>query len=184
LKKAIDIENLLQWRRQRAEAEAPRAPSGASLLRLVQPWWEMWPDRFAASVRRLASIQPSYGYAMAHPPQGHSGHPVAALISRDDEERESPARLLYMSVRDGRLRLRFQLAPVPRHDRVFEVTFVSEMGLQPILATYADLSGDGEYRVDVELPSELAAAWETLKVTDQMPFRFILRPAFDKNSST
>jgi hypothetical protein len=181
LKKAIDIENLLQWRRQRAEAEAPRAPSGASLLKLVQPWWELWPDRFSASVRRLASIQLSYGYAMAHPPQGHSGHPVAALISRDNEDQESPARVLYMSVRDARLRLRFQVAPVPRHDPIFEVTFVSATGLQPILSANATLSGDGEYRVDVELPSALAAAWESLKVTDPMPFRFILRPVLDTN---
>jgi hypothetical protein len=141
----------------------------------------VWPDRFASNVRHLASIQLSYGYAMAHPPHGHSGHPVAALISRDDNEQETPARVLYMSVRDGRLRLRFQLAPVPRNDRLFEVTFVSETGLRPILSAQADLSGEGEYRVDVELPSELAAAWETLKVTDPMPFRFILRPAPDTN---
>ena len=176
MKRAMDIETLLQWRRERAEAEAPKAPSGVSLLKLLSPWWEMWPDRFAASVRRLASIQLSFGYAMSHAPQGHSGHPVAALISEGDEERESPARVLYLSVRDGRLRLRFQLAPVPRTDRLFEVTFVSETALRPILAAYADLSGDGEYRVDVELPSELAAAWESLKVTDPLPFRFILRP--------
>lgn len=181
MKNAMDIESLLHWRIQRAEAEAPRAPSGASLLKLVRPWWEVWPDRFAASVRRLASIQLSYGYAMAHPPHGHSGHPVAALISRDDDEQETPARVLYMNVRDGRLRLRFQLAPVPRNDRLFEVTFVSEIGLRPILSAQADLSGDDEYRVDVELPSELAAAWETLKVTDPMPFRFILRPTPDTN---
>jgi len=180
LKKALDIENLLQWRRQRAEAEAPPAPPGAYLLKLVQPWWEKWPDRFAASARRLAAIQLSYGYAMSHPHQGHNGHPVPTLISEGNEEQEAPARVLYMSVRDGRLRLRFQLAPVPRSDRLFEVTFVSETGLRPILSAQADLSGDGEYRVDVELPSELAAAWETLKVTDPMPFRFILRPAPDK----
>jgi hypothetical protein len=141
----------------------------------------MWPDRFAVSVRRLAAIQLSYGYAMAHRPHGHSGHPVATLISRDDEEQEAPARVLYMNVRDARLRLRFQLAPVPRHDRVLDVTFVSEAGLQPILSAQADLSGNGEYRVDVELPSDLAAAWESLKVTDPMPFRFILRPVPDKN---
>src|SRR5215467_14385573 len=81
MKRAMDIEALLQWRSERAEAEAPQAPSGVSLLKLVSPWWEVWPDRFAASVRRLASIQLSYGYAMSHAPQGHSGHPVAALIS-------------------------------------------------------------------------------------------------------
>jgi hypothetical protein len=181
VKRAMDIENLLQWRRQRAEGEAPPAPSAASLLKLVQPWWEVWPDRFAESVRRLASIQLSYAYAMAQPPHGHTGHPVAALISREDNEQESPARVLYMNVRDARLRLRFQLAPVPMRDRAFEVTFVSEAGSQPILSAYADLSSDGEYRVDVELPSELAAAWESLKVTDPMPFRFILRPTPDTN---
>jgi hypothetical protein len=175
------IEDLLQWRLERAEAGAPTPPSAVHLLKLARPWWEMWPDRFAASVRRLAAIQLSYGYAMAHPPHGHTGHPVAALISRDDDERESPVRILYMSVRDGRLRLRFQLAPVPRSDPAFEVTFVSESALRPILSAYADLSGDDEYRVDVELPTELVTAWESLKVTDPMPFRFILRPAADTN---
>jgi hypothetical protein len=179
----MDIENLLQWRHQRAEGEAPPAPSAAILLKLVRPWWEVWPDRFAESVRRLASIQLSYAYAMAQPPHGHTGHPVATLISRENDEQESPARVLYMNVRDARLRLRFQLArpPVPMRDRAFEVTFVSEAGSQPILSAYADLSSDGEYRVDVELPSELAAAWESLKVTDPMPFRFILRPTPDTN---
>jgi len=177
VKKGVGIESLLEWRRQRAEADAPAAPSGAHLLRLVQPWWEMWPDRFAASVRRLSAVKLSYGYAMAHPPHGHSGHPVAALISREDDgDQEAPARILYVSVRDGRLRLRFQLAPVPRSDRAYDVTFVSETALRPILSASADLSGDDEYRLDVELPGELAAAWESLKVTDPMPFRFILRP--------
>jgi hypothetical protein len=55
------------------------------------------------------------------------------------------------------------------------------MDSSPILSAEAALSGDGEYRVDVELSSELAAAWESLKVTDPMPFRFILRPAADKD---
>lgn len=177
MNKAINIEQLLEWRRQRAESDASTAPSAARLLKRAQSWWELWPDRFAASVRRLAAIQLSYGYAMAHPPHGHSGHPVAVLITSDDEEHESPGRILYMSVREGRLRLRFQLVPIPRKDNGFEVTFVSESGLRPILSAYADLSGDNEYRVDVELPSDLAAAWESLKVTDPMPFRFILRPA-------
>jgi len=181
VKRPIDIESLIQWRQQRAEDEAPQAPSGAYLLKLVKPWWEMWPDRFAESVRRLASIQLSYAYAMTQSPHGHTGHPVAALISREDNEQESPARVLYMNVRDARLRLRFQLAQVPMRDRVFEVTFVSETALQPILSAYAELSTDGEYRVDVELPSELAAAWESLRVTDPMPFRFILRPTPDTN---
>jgi hypothetical protein len=180
VKNEIEIENLLQWRRQRAEDEAPPAPSGASLLKLI-PWWEMWPDRFAQSVRRLASIRLSYAYAMTQPVHGHSGHPVATLISREDDEKEAPARVLYVNVRDARLRLRFQLPPVTVRERGFEVTFVSETGLQPILSAHAELSRDDEYRVDVELPSELAVAWQSLRVTDPMPFRFILRPALNKN---
>ncbi|HKR09803.1 MAG TPA: hypothetical protein VJS39_11475 [Gemmatimonadaceae bacterium] len=176
-----DLEILLQWRRDRAETDAPRAPSAAHLLKLVEPWWEKWPERFAAAARRLGAMQLSYGYAMSHPHQGHSGHPVAALITNGDGEHEAPARILYVSVRDGRLRLRFHLAPVPRSDRQFEVTFVSEAALRPILSAQADLSGEGEYRVDVELPGELASAWESLKVTDPMPFRFILRASPDTN---
>ena len=178
--RGVDIEHLLQWRRERAEAAASQAPSGASLLKLVQPWWEVWPHRFAANARRLASIQLSFGYAMSHSPQGQSGHPVATLISEGDDERESLARVLYFSVREGRLRLRFQLAPLPPNDRLFEVTFVSEGALSPILDAHADLSGEGEYRVDAELPAELATAWASLRVTDPMPFRFILRPVPSK----
>ena len=117
---------------------------------------------------------------MAPLQHGHGGHPVPALISRQDEELESPARVLYLSIREGKLRLRFQLDPIPRIESGFEVTFVSEAALRPILSAYASLSVDGEYRLDADLPEDLAANWESLKVTDRMPFRFILRPATDK----
>jgi hypothetical protein len=87
--------------------------------------------------------------------------------------------VLYLSIREGRLRLRFQLDPIPRVEPGFEVTFVSEAALRPILSAYATLSVDGEYRLDADLPEDLAANWESLRVTDPMPFRFILRPAID-----
>jgi hypothetical protein len=177
MKREIDIEQLLHWRLERAEARAPIAPSAAQLLDFVRPWWEIFPERFESYARRLGAIKVSYGYAMAELHHGHTGYPVPALISRGDEELESPARVLYMSVRNGRLRLRFQLDPIPAPDRTFEVTFVTDAGLKPILSTYAELSVDGEYRLDVELPEELAVTWDSLRVTDQMPFRFILRPA-------
>ena len=182
MKKAIDIADLLKWRSERAEAEAPPPPPATRLLKLARPWWEMAPDLFASTVQRLSSIKLAYGYAMSHPAQGHSGHPVAAVISNGNGERESSVRILYVSVRDGRLRLRFQLAPVPHSDPSYEITFVSETALKPILLAYADLSNEeGEYRVDVELPSDVATAWTSLKVTDPMPFRFILRPASATN---
>jgi hypothetical protein len=180
MRREFDIEQLLSWRLERAEADAPPPPTGLHLLERARPWWDLWPERFVAVTRRLGAIQISYGYAMAQLQHGHSGHPVPTLISRDDEEVESPARVLYLSIREGRLRLRFQLDPIPRVEPGFEVTFVSEAALRPILSAYASLSVDGEYRLDADLPEDLAANWESLKVTDPMPFRFILRPAIDK----
>jgi len=179
MRREFDIEQLLRWRVERAESDAPLPPAGLHLLERARPWWELWPERFAAYVLRLGAIQISYGYAMAQLQHGHSGHPVPTLISRNHEELESPARVLYMNVREGRLRLRFQLDPIPRVERGFEVTFISEGALQPILSAYASLSVDGEYHLDADLPEDLAANWESLRVTDRMPFRFILRPAID-----
>jgi hypothetical protein len=175
----FDIEQLLRWRVERAESEAPLPPSGLHLLKRARPWWEIAPRKFAAHVQRLGAIQISYGYAMSQLHHGHSGHPVPTLISREDEELESPARVLYVNVRDGRLRLRFHLDPILRTEPGFEVTFVSEGALKPIFSAYASLSVDGEYRLDADLPEDLATTWESLKVTDRMPFRFILRPTVD-----
>jgi len=177
MRREFDIEQLLLWRLERAESDAPPPPKGLELLRRARPWWEVAPERFAASVRRLGAIQISYGYAMSELQHGHGGHPVPALINHDGEELESPVRVLYVSIRDGRLRLRFQLDPIPRIESGYDVTFVSEAGLRPVLFGYASLSVDGEYRLDTELPDELATTWQSLKVTDRMPFRFILRPA-------
>ena len=177
MRRDFDIEQLLRWRLERAESDAPPPPKGLELLRRARPWWEVAPERFAASVRRLGAIEVSYGYAMSELQHGHGGHPVPALINDDGEELESPVRVLYVSIRDGRLRLRFQLDPIPRIEPGYDVTFVSEVGQRPVLFGYASLSVDGEYRLDTELPDELATTWQSLKVTDRMPFRFILRPA-------
>lgn len=177
MRREFDIEQLLRWRLERAESDAPPPPVGLELLRRARPWWELVPERFAASVRRLGAVQISYGYAMSELQRGHGGHPVPALIDHDGEELESPVRVLYVSIRDGRLRLRFQLDPIPRSEPGYDVTFVSERELKPVLFGYASLSVDGEYRLDAELPDELATTWQSLKVTDRMPFRFILRPA-------
>ena len=172
----IPIEKLLRWRVARAEAEAPPAPRATRLLEMARPWWEIWPVRFQSFVERLGRIQVAYGHAMAEPRQSHSGHPVPALIVRAVEELETSVRVLYLNVRDGRLRLRFQLdtATMQAQER-FEVTFVSDKPERPLLSAPAIFSLDGEYRVDAELSEELAHGWEQLKVTDRMPFRLILR---------
>ena len=127
-------------------------------------------------VERLGGIQVAYGHAMAEPRQSSIGHPVPALIVRAVEELETSVRVLYLNVRDGRLRLRFQLdAAIAQAQESFEVTFVSDKPERPLLSAAAMLSLEGEYRVDTELVEELAPSWEQLRVTDRMPFRLILR---------
>jgi hypothetical protein len=182
MKSELTVEELLRWRLARAEAEAPRAPRAAHLLALARPWWETWPERFQRLVERVSRIETAYGYAMAEPNRGRSGHPVATLVVRGCEEVETAARVLYFNIRDGRLRLRFQLdAPPGQAQETLEATFINDKDQRPVLSAQATLSVDCEYRIDSELSAELARTWETLKVTDRMPFRLILRA--DKDSS-
>jgi hypothetical protein len=172
----ISIEELLRWRVAKAEDEAPPAPRAARLLEMARPCWETWLERFQSLVERLGGIQVAYGHAMAEPRQSHIGHPVPALIVRAAEELETSVRVLYLNVRDGRLRLRFQVdAAIAQAQESFEVTFVSDNPERPLLSAAAILSLEGEYRVDTELVEELSHGWAQLKVTDRMPFRLILR---------
>jgi hypothetical protein len=172
------IERLLRWRLARAEAEAPPAPRAARLLALARPWWETWPERFRSQVERLGRVPLAYGYAMAvsrRSPE-RSGHPVPALIARV-EDVEAYARVLYLTVRDGRLRLRFEIdAAVGITDEAFDATFIEEGYERPLFSCHAALAQSGEYRLDAELPDQLAERWAPLKVTDRMPVRLILRP--------
>jgi hypothetical protein len=171
------VEQLLRWRLAQAEAEAPPAPRAARLLEAVRPWWETWPDRFRAYAERLGGLQAAYAYAMTEPRRARGGHPIPTVIANASEF-ETFARVLYFAVRDGKLRLRFQLESTPEPaEQTFEVTFVSDAAARPLLAASATASLGDEYRVDTQLSEELAATWAGLKVTDRMPFRFILRPA-------
>jgi len=178
----IPIKEILQWRLARAEAEAPRPPRARQLFDMARPWWETWPERFKSLVERVGRIQIAYGHAMAEP-GGHARggpHPVPALLVRACEEMETSVQVLYLSVRDGRLRLRFQLeTPLRPAPESFEVTFICDKATHPALSAQAMLSVDNEYRIDAELPAELAQDMEPMKVTDRMPFRLILRTDAD-----
>jgi hypothetical protein len=150
------------------------------LLQLARPWWETLPELFNLLARRVGRIETAYGYAMAEPSRNRGGHPVAALIVRAGGELETFARVLYFNVRDGRLRLRFQLDTMPgQAQESFEVTFINDTSQQPLFSARAALSVDSEYRIDMELTEELAREWDLLKVTDKMPFRLILRANMD-----
>lgn len=175
---AYPFDQLLQWRLTQAEAAAPPAPRAARLLELARPWWEVWPVRFQQLAERLNAIHVAFGHAMAEPPRAQPEPVVPAIVMRTATEFETSARILYVSVRDGRLRMRFQLdAAGEDAAAAFEVTFVAAATPTPLLSATATGSVNNEYSVEEDLPAELAEAWETLRVTDRMPFRFILRPA-------
>jgi hypothetical protein len=143
---------------------------------LARPWWEQWPERFQAAAARLLAVpQVAYGHAMTSPHEGRAGHPVPALVIHVVEEFETSARILYLCIHDGRLRLRFQLDAGPaRTEPILEVTFLSDDEPAPLFSAPATSSIENEYRLDAELPPHLASRWETVKVTDRMPFRFLL----------
>lgn len=172
------IEELLRWRLAQCEADAPPAPPAASLLELARPWWEHLPERFASLVERLGRIRvAAYGHAMAEPRPARGGHSVPALVVRAaEEEIETAVRVLYLDVRAERLRLRFELdAPIEPPEHAFEVTFVPEATAAAPFSAPAVLAVDREYRLETELPEEIAAHWKGLKVTHRIPYRLILR---------
>jgi hypothetical protein len=180
MKTQISIEQLLRWRVALAETEAPPPPRAARLLELARPWWERYPRRFQSFLERVGKMEIAYGHAMAESRPACTVHPVPALIVRSEEQIEACAQVLYLSLRDGQLRLRFQLKGGPEPaDPGFEITFVSNMPARPLFSALATRSVDNEYRLDTELPPEIIEEWRHLRVTDRMPFRFILRPRAD-----
>jgi hypothetical protein len=176
MKNQIPVEQVLLWRFTQAQHDAPPPPRAAKLLELSRPWWETWPEQFQGLAERLGKVRVADGHALAEPRQVRGGYPVPALIVCGGKESESSARVVYLNIRDGRLRLRFQLndddTPI---SETFEATLVSDKTAKPLLSATASLAVDHEYRMDTELPAELASEWEPLKVIDRMPFRFILR---------
>jgi hypothetical protein len=181
MKSEVSIQQLLRWRLERAEENAPAPPRAALLIELARPWWERCPDVFRALAERLQQIPgDSFAHAMAEPQRGHPGHVVPTLITTNSGEREVYARILYFNIRDGQLRLRFHLeASTDLWQDSFEATLVAPGGDSPLLSQRAERSVDGEFHFEAGLPEELAESWQSLKVTDRMPFRLILRPVVD-----
>jgi len=170
---------LLQWRATRAEAEAPPPPSGAELLARARPWWERWPARLAERVARLTQLQVTYGVAQSDTVGTRQGVPVPLLLIDAEGERGGVARVLYLEVHDGRLRLRLELDAPPHESlhHMAEITFVSRLDAEALLSAAASRVHDREYSLDVALPERLALAWKTLRVRDAMPFRLIVDSA-------
>jgi hypothetical protein len=169
------VEQLLRWRLARAEARAPAPPRGQALLELARPWWEAWPARFQSLVGQVRGIQIVYGHAMTGSQRVRAGHPVPTIVAGNGRDLETSATILYFNVSNGRLRLRFQLDIAPDEaEETFEVAFVEPAAVESFLPAEAVLAMATEYRVEVGLSKELAREWESLKVTDPMPFRLIL----------
>lgn len=178
MKTESNVGQLLRWRLTQAEAAAPPAPRAARLLELARPWWELWPERFEAAMAQLNATQFVYGHAMSSPPRARESYPVPVVIATAQSDYAASARVLFVSAREGRLRLRFELnAGAAPEAAVFEATFVVEGKTMPQLDGTATRSVGNEYRIEAEIPAEFQASWAELKATDRMPFRLILRPA-------
>ena len=131
---------LLHWRLREAEAEAPPPPSAARLLERARPWWDQLPERARALFERLRRTQAAYGHAQAEARRARCGHPVPALVIRGQEEVETSARVLYLDVRDGRMRLRFQLdGAACLEEETLEATFVSEAATEPLFCAQVEI---------------------------------------------
>ncbi len=178
MKTEMTVEQLLRWRLAQAEATAPPAPRAARLLELARPWWETWPAGFEALAAQLSSTHSAYGHAMTSAPGERASFPVPVVIATAQADYPASARVLFVSVGEGRLRLRFELsAGAAPEAATFDATFVGEGRSTPLFDATAVRSVGNEYRIEAELPSDLPASWMELKATDRMPFRLILRPA-------
>jgi hypothetical protein len=169
------LQRLLMWRADRAEGSAPPPPRAARLLELCQPWWAQTPEHFRRLLTSLDAIHVRYGHAMVDAEARGRGHPVPAIVARQNVELRALAHVGFFKLDGRRLRLRFQLQPpLDAAEARVDATFVALEAPTPLFEAPALLSA-GEYRVDVELPDALAASWAQLKVTDRMPFRFLIR---------
>jgi len=180
------IEELLRWRLECALAEAPPAPRAARLLALARPWWETVPERFRDLLAQVEALQPAIGHAMTDAHRSGTSHPVPVVIARgsNDDDFATVAHVLFIQVRNGMVRLRFQLqGGADSGATAYDATFVSSLaGHAPFEAT-AIRSVDHEYRVESEISPALEPSWSRLRVTDPMPFRLILRPPVDGSMS-
>ena len=176
MKNRVFIEDLINWRSAQAEADAPPPPRAARLIELNRPWWQLQPERFQSLVRQFEATM-RVGYAMDPDRAQRQNYPVPAVLAQTNVETNALADILYFSLRGRMLRMRFAVRVAVELRRPnLEVTFVAAESPEPLFFAKAILSPDGDYRVEVEVPPLLAEGWSRLRVTERMPFRFILRP--------
>jgi hypothetical protein len=174
MKRKVSIKELLHWNLTQSEASAPPAPSARRLLEAARPWWEARSEQFQAWAEQLGRIQIPHGETRTKLKTSSTGHLVAVLMIHRAENIETSARVIYMRVRDGRLRLRIRMKNIPlKALRDVEVTFVNSLSL-PLFSGAATSLKNKEYRLDVELPERLACDWAQVKVKDRMPFRLLV----------
>ena len=175
MKRKIQVKQLLRWHLAQAEAAAPPAPRARRLLEAARPWWETQPEQFQALAEQLGRIHTAPDDAVTKPKASSVGYPVPVLMVHRAEKMETSARVIYLNVYDGRLRLRLRLDTVAlKSSEGVEVTFVNSQ-LRPLFSTKAISLKTKEYRLDVELREPLARDWERLKAQDKMPFLLLFR---------
>ncbi len=171
----VSIEQLLRWRLARAQADAPPQPCVAQLLAWAQPWWERYPERFQYALQSLMALDRQVATEKSQSRYPGAVSPVPTLIVRANEQVHACLYIVDIELRDGQLHLRFALnADANLGEDRFKVTFISSS--KPVLFAEATRLVNTEYRLDAEVPSELAEQWASFKPPDPTPFRWILCP--------
>ena len=125
----------------------------------------------------LSRIQAATEHAIGETRQSVGSYPVATLILRSAAQLATSARILYVSVSQGRMYLHFQLeAATEVRQEEFEVTFIAEATQEPLFFAFAGRSSADNYCLDAELPCAVINEWEGLQVSGKMPFTLILCP--------
>jgi hypothetical protein len=168
-------ESVLHWRLARAGLQAPPAPSSSRLIELLRPWWEVWPEKLASFCDQLAQMRVTIGHAAVSTYSGSVTVPVPTVFVDDRGQTGTVANIVYFSLRDQTLRLRFQVETTATDaESDLELTLISVADSRPLVSALASPVAVAEYRFEVELPSELVEQWASLKGSDRMPFALIL----------
>jgi hypothetical protein len=168
-------DTFLHWRLNRAELAAPPPPNSDLLIERLRPWWEAWPEKLAAMRGQLANLRVTYGHAAVAATPDRTHVPVPTIFVDDDGPTGTVAKLVFLSLRDRTLRIRFEIDGLPTDGASdLEITMIADLSPHSVVSAEASPVAPGEYRAEVDLPSELAEQWAELKVSDRMPFGLIL----------
>lgn len=172
----LTIGEMLSWCLDEAERDAPLPPKASWLLKQERAWrwWEEVPSLFEKGARALIQVD-----VLGHiegKPQVMEPPGVRLCILHEEPPKVISAPILAIQVQNGKLVLRLKVEtswnPSGSHHQFVFVSPEEKF----LFAVDAELVDSYEFRIEAQLPEDLAASWENLKLGREMPFMLIIRP--------